>query len=179
MTKAPRPHDTVLSQVVSTSDLAALLALSERRIEQLVQEGVIPKAGPGRYRLGDVVPTLFRKAREDARTTTASNKQGRLAEAKAREVELRIAEKQRELVPIEEAVGAVDAVCGMIRTELSGLPARMSRDTNERAKLESELDGILSRVAVLLDREGANLRAGGGDAEAVTEDDAGSMGEDE
>lgn len=179
MPKQRETSDGVMSAVVSTTELATLTALTPRRIQMLAEEGKIVRVSAGRFKLADVLPAMVRMAKEDARKTTASTKQGRLTEAKAREVELRIAEKQRDLVTLNEAIDAIDAVCGAFRTELSGLAARMHRTPDERSRLEAELDGILNRIADRFEQEGAALRTGGGDAAAVAQGGAGSVGEDE
>ncbi|WEK50322.1 MAG: hypothetical protein P0Y66_22210 [Candidatus Kaistia colombiensis] len=92
--------------------------------------------------------------------------------ARQREVEMRIAERGRSLVPRDEADAAMDIVVGEINAEMSGLAARITRDIALRGKIETEVHASLQRVSDALKAGSEGLAAGGLDAAADTEDDA-------
>jgi hypothetical protein len=55
--------------------------------------------------------------------------------AKAREIELRTAERARELIEFDEACAVLDDIIGGITSDLSGLPAAATRDLAMRRHL--------------------------------------------
>jgi hypothetical protein len=65
------------------------------------------------------------------------------------------------LLETEEALAAVDEIVGSYRTELAGLPARLTRDLDRRDEIAKEIDGLLARVSVLFAKRAAELRADG------------------
>lgn len=51
----------------------------------------------------------------------------------------------------------VDELCGVFRTELSGLPARITRDLPMRRTIEREINGVLTRIADIAAANAARL----------------------
>jgi len=47
-----------------------------------------------------------------------------------------------------------------VRSELAGLPARLTRIVAERQRVEAEIDGVLSRLAQRAAEKAENLEAG-------------------
>jgi phage terminase Nu1 subunit (DNA packaging protein) len=84
-----------------------------------------------------------------------------LREARAREIEVRTAERLGKLVAVEEFDAMIDAICGTFRTELSGLPARVTRDVMLRRTIETEITGILHRIADIAEANAARLEGAG------------------
>ena len=84
-----------------------------------------------------------------------------LREARAREIEVRTAERLGKLVAVEEFDAMIDELCGVFRTELSGLPARVTRDVMLRRTIEREINGILNRIADVAEANAARLEAAG------------------
>jgi hypothetical protein len=65
------------------------------------------------------------------------------------------------LIETEEALAAVDEIVGSYRTELAGLPARLTRDLDRRDAITKEIDRLLGRVSALFAKRAAELRADG------------------
>jgi hypothetical protein len=63
-----------------------------------------------------------------------------------REVELRIAQREGRLMETAEAVEIMEAMVGLLRTELSTLPARVARDLQLRRAIEAATADILEKV---------------------------------
>lgn len=164
---------------IPIEQVARLLTISPRRVQQLAAEDYIPRAADGRYPIVGAVQGYIRSLRDDLTRESKSAQAKRLQEVKAQEVEIRIAERQRALVTVAEAQDAMDSVCGLVRSELVGMPARVHRNPAERLRLETEVEGILVRLADRLTEESRALSEGGGGASALAEDDAGSVGEAE
>ena len=83
-----------------------------------------------------------------------------MAAARAREIELRTAQRAHELCEIEEALAFVDEVIGMLKADLMSLPARVTRDLAIRRDIEKGVTTILNKTADRLAAQGKMLRAG-------------------
>jgi hypothetical protein len=81
-----------------------------------------------------------------------------VAAARAQEIELRTAQRVGELCETEEALAFVDEVFGMLRADLSGLPA-ITRDLAIRHDIEKAVNDILNRTAARLERQAQSLQA--------------------
>ncbi|WP_246008448.1 hypothetical protein [Afifella aestuarii] len=152
--------------------MAELLGLTPRRLQQLAGEGWITKSGRGRYPLTASVKGYLKFLEESARRSTDKDGERRLREIRIEREELALAKEKRAVIPTEEAIAATDDVLGMLKADLDGIPARLTRDLEERAKVKTEIDGVLARAAERLTKAARHLRTGGDDPDAETEDDA-------
>lgn len=147
---------------VSTADLAEVLGLGERRIQQLAGLGVFRRLGHGEWLLPECVQAFVdhRVKSETARlaksTATGAD---RLKEVKAKREELKLAREERELVPLADALFAMDQVAGTLALEVNNIPARHTRDLDERDRLQAEIDAVLQTVADRVAERGTALRA--------------------
>ena len=98
--------------------------------------------------------------KDDERRSAKSAADSRVRDARALEIELRIAERSRELIPVEDALNDMAELAGMVRSELAGLPARLTRIVAERQKVETEIDGVLSRLSQRAAEKAEGLEAG-------------------
>lgn len=147
---------------VSTADLAEILNISARRIQQLAGSGVFRKLGHGEWLLPECVQAFIEhKVQSEVRKVSKSDIAGgdRLKEIKARREELKLAREERELVPLLDAIYAMDQVAGAIVLQMNNVPARFTRDLDERERLQAEIDDALTTVANRIQKCGAALRA--------------------
>lgn len=163
-----------LDRRVSAATIGALTHNSASTIANLAVDGVIPKGRNG-YPLVATLQAWAAYQKTMSRAKKAPVETPAQA-AKAREIELRIAERTRELIPLVEAEAAIDDLVGMVRTELSGIPAAVTGDRDLRDKIRTGLDGALERVAQRLAKHAQALRSGGAALEAEPEDEPGPMG---
>lgn len=169
--RAPKVVD--LDSVVLTGpQITTLLALSAARITQLVQSGHIPKAGLNQYPLVGSVQGILRYLRSERPGRAKGAAASRLQEAKARSVELANAEREGQLIELDEHHAIIDHVFGLLKTGLSGLPARLTRDRAERRRIEDEVNAILHSAASANQQMAEQLEARGVVLEAQPEDDA-------
>ena len=76
-----------------------------------------------------------------------------MKEAKAAAIEMRNAEKLRQLISLGESLSAVDAFCGVVLVELNALPAPIGRrDLEARRAVDAQVRATQQRIA---DRIGA------------------------
>jgi hypothetical protein len=81
--------------------------------------------------------------------------------ARAREIELRTAQRAGLLIETDEAFAILDDVFGMLRSDLGGLPATVTRDLEIRREIEKGVNEILNRTAKRLSLRAQALRANG------------------
>ena len=143
--------------IISTAVACQLLMLSRQRLDQLAAQGWVTRHSPGRWRTVALVQGYIRFMRDEGRRMSRSAAGSRVREARAKEIEVRTAERLGKLVPLEDFDAFVDLVCGLFRAELGGLPARFTRDLPTRRALEREINELLTRIADVLDAKSAAI----------------------
>ncbi|MBI1649866.1 hypothetical protein [Hyphomicrobium sulfonivorans] len=158
MVKPPKKSAEQRAGSIKAEVAAALIRVTLRRLQQLVAEGWIKKEA-GHYTIRGVVHgylNFLDSVRERATKNEADN---RVRAARAREIELRTAREESELIPTDEAVAYTQAVVGALISRMNGLPAQITRDLNERRRIEAMLDKIRSEVAAVSAEHGAAYRS--------------------
>lgn len=149
--------------------IAKLLMLSERRVQQLTKEGVLPRSERGRYELAPVVQGYIRFLQE--RTIGGGNsgpidyqvEKARLTKAQADTAEIELAQARREVVSVAQVERTLSSLFAEVRANLRNVPARVVSSligtTDERefkAVLLREIDltlEALADAAVVIDAE--------------------------
>jgi phage terminase Nu1 subunit (DNA packaging protein) len=152
--------DKAKGQTISVQQAATLLNRSVRWVQNLVTDGYIQKEGYGRYSVVAVVRGAMAYMDDMVEKSNKSAAASRATDARTREIELRIAERRRDLIPQEDARAVVGEMAAMVKAEFSGLPARYTRDMAERRRLEQEIDGSFERIAAAARAAGAALATG-------------------
>lgn len=176
-----KPAD-LTDAVVSAIVLGKLLGLSDRRVRELRDQGVIPDDGAGRYRLGDAVPAYCAHMRPAAGKNAEGGSEGgaaldaarvRLVTAQAEARELLNAQLRGEAVMAEDldaVVGATfDAVRGKVLTIPPSVAARVTGKTSKpevQAEVAALVKDVLADLAetevVAAVKDRARRRAGRG-----------------
>lgn len=131
-----------------TIDMAGrLLEISAERVRQLIKEGYIQKTRHGFTTTVSAVRGYIKFLKEVASNKTATASASRAQEARAKEIERRMAREDRELISQEEAMLAMSQVAAVVSKELSGFGARVTRDMDLRRKIEDEAHGAQARIA--------------------------------
>lgn len=158
---------------VGAGELAAILGITDRRVRQLVDEGIFFRTGRGRYPLAESVQAYVEWRLKSERDRHAGKTpQDRVAELRAREIEQRIALKDRELITTAEHDAVFDEAFGLLKAALIGLPAALTRDLTQRRAIEDAIDGALNRTAARFEQESAKLRPSRQADPSADEDDA-------
>lgn len=155
-------------------DMAArLLMVSPRRIQQLASDGWIAREKKrGGYPLIPLVQGYVRFLQDEKRKESRGASESRLRDARTKEVELRAARLDREVIDTAEAIDALDRIVGMIVEMLVGLPAQITRNESERRRIEGLIDAHRARLADRLSEVSQSLRTGGDAVSSDDEDDA-------
>lgn len=157
--------------VVSTTEAGRRLGITGQAIRNLIADGYIQRTAGG-VKSDDAFNGYIRFLKDSDRRTTKSAAESRVRDARAREIELRTAREEGELIPTEEALAYVQAVVGALISRMNGLPAQITRDLDERRRIEAMLDGVRAEVAAICAEHGPHYRALPDAGGANAEDDA-------
>lgn len=136
--------------------IARLLDLSERRIQQLSREGVIPKAERGHYDLIGSVRGYVRYLRDQALKAQAgapdyAAERARFIRARADLAEMEAEEKRRSLIAADEIEAAWIAVLALLRTRLLALPDRLAPQVFDQPTVGDTRNLIRAAIREVLD----------------------------
>lgn len=137
----PRGNTLTINQA------AALFGRSTQWVHQLVNAGFITKEAKNQYTLVALARGVVAYYEDLQTKNTKTASASRATDARTREVELRIKERSRELIPLEDARAVIGEMAATVRAEFQGLPARFTRDMQERRRLEQEIDGAFDRLS--------------------------------
>lgn len=154
------------------AQLASLLALeSERRVQQLAKEGIIPKAKRGVYPPA-AIPAYCRYLRESqqrrakqSRETTQSLAEERMLKvaAERRLAELELKRRQRELAPVSVMDAQVERLADAVRREVTSLPSRYALEIvalQEPAEAKAFLERVSRTMLATLTARAQELAGG-------------------
>jgi hypothetical protein len=133
---------------VSSAAVAAHLACVPSYIRKLVEQGVIERRSDGKFDQDQCRTKYLAHLREERKRSPKSAAEVEFTSAKAELIRLRIDEKRRTTIHIEEAMDREDKLIGMFLSALSSLPAQCA----PLARLAGRLSHAATRVA----RSGAN-----------------------
>ena len=136
--------------------IAKLLDLSERRVQQLSREGVIPKAERGQYDLIGSVRGYVRYLRDQALKAQAgapdyAAERARFIRARADLAEMEAKEKRRSLIAADQVEAAWIAVLALLRTRLLALPDRQAPQVFEQSTVGDTRNLIRAAIREVLD----------------------------
>lgn len=145
--------------LLSTTSLANILGMDRSYVVRLSDQGILPKRDDGKF---DAVETLgnycrYLRAKLNGRE---NNPRDELLRLKTVDLEIKIEERLKHLIPINQAMDTVDILCGMFVSRLNGMPAAMTRDVKLRLKFEDFVDSLLNDLADECDRAAKALASG-------------------
>ena len=139
-------------QTFPIKTIALLLLMSERRVQQLSREGVIPKGARGRYELVGAVQGYIRFMRERMASIEGASdpdridfyaEKARKTKADADIAEMNAARMRGNLVDAAEVAEAMEMILGEVRKKLlNSVPSRIAA----RAKTEKSEARIKAAV---------------------------------
>jgi len=154
------------SQTYSIETISKLLMLSERRCQQLVGEGVIPKQGRGQYDLVKSVQGYVKFLRERAfggvANTDQHGEKTRLITAQANIAEMNDAELRGDLVRVNEVRRTIFTAARGVRNSLQTVADRLSvpiSAENDHHEIHDIIEGEINQILNDMDSEWAHLVA--------------------
>lgn len=131
----------------SAAEIGNLLGISERRVRQLVSEKKIPAPTRGKFDGPACVRAVLDAARADRPESTLEKARARAIDARARSQEIKIAREERELIPFDAAMDAFELFSGAVNTAFITLPARFTRNLEEREKLDDLIFAVRTELS--------------------------------
>lgn len=128
--------------------IARVLLLTERRVQQLAAEGVIPKASRGQYDFIESVRGYIRHLREQIepgrsnKVTILDDERARLTRARASIAELDERERREELVPAVQIEKFLQSILSRVRQGVLTLPSRAAPKAHD-AKTIQQVERII------------------------------------
>ncbi|PPC87452.1 MAG: hypothetical protein CTY39_02645 [Hyphomicrobium sp.] len=132
---------------VGAGELADLFGRSLEWVRELKTRGVIQNTGTRsrpQYDLVISINSIF--ADHSRRVALSGKKAARATDARTREIELRIEQKERDLISVGESVDIISELAEMFRAEFAGLPARFSSDQSKQAAVRAEAERSLRTI---------------------------------
>jgi hypothetical protein len=124
----------------SSVKMAAHLDLDRAYLTKLVSQGVLAQRPDGKFDLDDNRRHYIRFLREERKRSPKSEADSAFTQAKAELLQIRVAERKKELMMASECYGLLDEVHGLFMTALSALPAKIGgRDLAMRRKVEAAI----------------------------------------
>lgn len=157
---------------VNAKVLASVLGVTDRWVRELEKQGVFARIDRGRYDLAACVQAFIAWKLEAEVDRSATSTNDTLRAAREREVNQRVAVRAGTLMEVAEHHAVVSEIFGLLKAELTGTPARITRDLALRPAIESEINASLNRAADRIEAKAADLDAGRVDASAEAADDA-------
>jgi phage terminase Nu1 subunit (DNA packaging protein) len=143
------------NQAVSTTELAEVLGLTARRVQQLAQDGILNAEERGAYPLAESVQAYIeQRTREKAAGSAELEKleaEAKLKKAKAVMAEIEAQELQGKMHRAEDVEAAINDLVGAVRSAMVALPGRVATDAaNASTPLEAS-EVIRSEVNKAMD----------------------------
>jgi len=147
--------------MASAAQVAKLIMVTPRRLRQLADAGYIPRAVKGKYPLAAAVQGYLAFLRSSIERAAESNVGAGLASAKEREVRLRIAKREAEVVEMADVEAFARHVSGVLREASAGIGREAAgRDPALAARIDAEIAAIFDRFDRRCAVAFARLRAG-------------------
>jgi len=130
-TPPPKPAVNLKRPLLPVGFIATALNLTDRRVQQLASEGIIPKAERGKYDLIPTVQAYVKYLQEQNLGQTGGsekikNYKEELQRLKVEGMQLDIDEKKKILVPVEGVKELLSRMVVMTKTKMQEIPARLS-----------------------------------------------------
>jgi hypothetical protein len=142
----------------NTKAMAQLIGIHRTHLERIAAQGFIKPRAPNCWPIVATFQGVVKYYRDESRRTNQTATQSRVATARAREIELRTAQRAGVLCEVDEALAFCDEVFGGLRSDLGGLPAMVTRDLSIRRDIETAVNSILNKTSARLEEQAKALK---------------------
>lgn len=167
-TKKRAPADD--RSVVKGAELGRILGdppFTDRWVRELADRGYLTRVDRGLYDLEKSVKGYLRFVREtEVRAAADTPTKSDYDRERARRLKLANDEQESKLLDTDLGVAAVELIVGMLRTDLAGVPARITEDVALRRRAEDAIDTVLAGLAGRFAKARDALRQGRDPSEA-------------
>ncbi len=142
----------------SSKVIAQLFDLTQRRVQQLSQKGIIPRAEGGEYELVGVVRGYVQYLREQVEQAHKGEHTERLTKAQADLAELKYQRERENVVPIAQFTAIIEDLCTRFNAQIDALPRKWAPDLLEC----DDIGPMVEKLDTLKEELRAELRVEGG-----------------
>jgi len=160
-------------------EACAYIGIGDRRFHDMAREGWFKKEADGNWSLYGIVQGYQSFLKSQTKQVREQTGKATLEKMRSKQVELRMAKDEKELVPVDLAVALVQVAVGETMARLDSLPARCTRDLDERDAIKEQVDAIRKEVAEFVAKSVHDLQTGDDTSFAEPEDDPGPVGGEE
>lgn len=140
---------------LKTAQVALLLGLTTRRINQLAEEGIMTRLGHGEFdgaaSIQNYIAHVSNRAKDKEVAIDKEREEARLKKEQADNVELKNAKLRKELLPIEEVSRVWSEQISSIRSGLLAVVSRVRQRTSLSAEdavvLDEEIRDAMTKLA--------------------------------
>ena len=166
---------------LTTAQLALLLGLTTRRVNQLAEEGLVVRLGHGEFdgpaSIQAYVEQAANRGKDKEVQIDKEREEARLKKEQADTQELKNAKLRKELLPVSEVSRVWSEQIASIRSGLlavvSRVRQRISLSVEDAVVLDEEIRDAMTKLADgvdIYDADAGDLEEGDGDPSAATED---------
>jgi hypothetical protein len=133
--------------LVSGNELSRHIGISRQAVDALAAQQVVVRRSDGLFDQDAARLGYIRHLRSERRGSARAQADAAFTAAKTKLIEMRVQEKQREMIPIDEAIETTDKIIGIVLTNMSGMAARCAGyDLPLRRKIDQVV--FETRVAI-------------------------------
>lgn len=159
-TMATTEQPATAAGILNSETAAKLIMCTPEWLRRLTKDGWIKKVAKDQYRIVDVVQGHINYLKDENRKATKTAAASRVQDARATEIELRVARETNQMVDIDELDAILTDYVGAFRSDLSGVPAASTRDLALREIIEKNLNEAIERCRRGFETEAKGLRSG-------------------
>ncbi len=148
------------SNSLTIGQAAALLDRSERWVQQRAAEGWIRKTERGQYALVSLIRGAIAYQEDQLAKARKAADATRATAARTKEIELRIAERMRKLVPRHDVETEMEVLVSDVRAEARGMGARITPDLKLRRTIDREASRVIALARSAADAALTRLTVG-------------------
>jgi|TARA_R110002167_G_C12320755_1_gene619115 phage terminase Nu1 subunit (DNA packaging protein) len=149
------------------STISKLLLLTERRVQQLVKEGIIPKTERNRYELAPAVQGYIRFLQERMVGNTAApidyqNEKSRLVRIQADKAQIELDHMNEALIETSEVAKEWEAILGDMKSKILSVPTKAAplvRDETSTSVIMEILQSFIDETLHELSNYGKNIES--------------------
>jgi hypothetical protein len=146
--------------LITLTAFAALVERTPQMVRNEIRSGFIPQERPGVLEYVAAIRGHCKYLEDLAKRVSKRATDSEVARARAKEIEQKVAMRDRKLIAIDDAHAIVDFVLSTYRMEFDGFAARYTRDLHERRKLQAQIDAQNQRATDRLAKAMERLAAG-------------------
>lgn len=169
--------------ILKTAQLALLLGLTARRVNQLAEEGITIRAGHGEFdgpaSVQNYVASVTNRAKDGEAAIDKEREEARLKKEQADHFEFKNAKLRKELLPIDEVSRVWSVQISQVRSGMlavvSRVSQRLSLSPEDAVEIDKEIRDAMTKLADgidIYDADASDAEEGDGDLPAAAEDQA-------